>query len=164
MKVQKPWTGSGTTNFNLVEIDNTYNFGYGTGLYASGGQIGLRGYAANGGNTGYGVYGQALRCWWQRNRRVWNSVDHCCYRVRYIWNREWPYAWAGYFAGRGFFTGNLGVGTTIPDVKLHVNGGTDAEPGAGGYIVAGSITSANVVIDNNEIMARNNGAILDTLF
>jgi len=39
-----------------------------------------------------------------------------------------------------------------------VNGGTDAEPGSGGYIVAGSLSGANIAIDNNEIMARNDSA------
>ena len=54
-------------------------------------------------------------------------------------------------------TNNVGIGTTAPTVKLHVNGGTDAEPASGGYIVTGSTTSTNLAIDNNEIMARNNG-------
>jgi hypothetical protein len=48
-------------------------------------------------------------------------------------------------------------------VKLHVDGGTDTEPGSGGYIVTGSITGTNISMDNNEIMARNNGAV-STLF
>jgi len=164
MKVQKPWTGSGTTNFNLVEIDNTYNFGYGTGLYASGGQIGLRGYAANGGNTGYGVYGQGYGAGGNAIGVYGTASTTAATAYGIYGTASGPTAWAGYFAGRGFFTGNLGVGTTIPDVKLHVNGGTDAEPGAGGYIVAGSISSANIVIDNNEIMARNNGAISTLYF
>ena len=55
--------------------------------------------------------------------------------------------------------GNVGVGTTSPDVTLHVATGTDTEPGSGGYIVTGLITGANISIDNNEIMARNNGAV-----
>lgn len=54
--------------------------------------------------------------------------------------------------------GDVGVGTTAPSAKLHVIGGTDSEPGSGGFIVAGPVTSTNVSIDNNEIMARNNGA------
>lgn len=58
----------------------------------------------------------------------------------------------------------VGIGTTAPDVKLHVSGGSDAEPSGGGYIMAGSTTSANVVIDNNEIMARDNGNISTLYF
>lgn len=41
---------------------------------------------------------------------------------------------------------------------LFVLNGTDAEPGSGGYIISGLTSSTNIVIDNNEIMARNNGA------
>lgn len=54
-------------------------------------------------------------------------------------------------------TNRVGIGTTAPAVKLHVYGGTDAELASGGYILAGSTSSVNLVIDNNEIMARNNG-------
>ncbi|MEQ1924433.1 MAG: hypothetical protein ABL952_18195, partial [Pyrinomonadaceae bacterium] len=55
-------------------------------------------------------------------------------------------------------TGNVSIGGGNPAVKLHVQGGSEAEPNGGGYIVAGSIGSTNVVIDDNEIMARSGGA------
>jgi len=54
----------------------------------------------------------------------------------------------------GFF----GIGTITPAVRLHVEGGTDTELNGGGFIVTGSTASTNISIDNNEIMARNNGA------
>ncbi len=60
-------------------------------------------------------------------------------------------------------TGNLGVGTTIPVAKLHLVGGTDSELGSGGFLVVGETDSTNISMDNNEIMARNNGAA-STLF
>ncbi len=53
--------------------------------------------------------------------------------------------------------GNVGIRTTEPDVPLHVVGGTDASISNGGYIVIGQITSDNIVIDDNEIIARYNG-------
>ncbi|HNQ22517.1 MAG TPA: hypothetical protein PKK06_05425 [Phycisphaerae bacterium] len=59
--------------------------------------------------------------------------------------------------------GNVGVGTTDPDVRLHVDNGTDAGPGSGGYVVVGPVTSLNLAMDDNELMARNNG-VPATLF
>ncbi len=68
--------------------------------------------------------------------------------------------YAGYFVGgRNYFQGNVGIGTAAPDIRLHVEGGSDVEPGSGGFVVAGSVTGANLAFDNNEIMARNNGAV-----
>ncbi len=68
---------------------------------------------------------------------------------------------AGYFAGpagsRNYFERSVGIGTTAPSVLLQVVGGTDAGPAGGGYIQAGNTNGANVVIDENEVMARNNG-------
>ena len=32
-------------------------------------------------------------------------------------------AWAGYFAGKGYFSGNVGIGTNSPESTLHVKGG-----------------------------------------
>lgn len=55
--------------------------------------------------------------------------------------------------------GNLGIDTLAPDVKLQIEGGTDASPAGGGYLQVGPTSAANVVIDENEIMARNNGGI-----
>lgn len=52
----------------------------------------------------------------------------------------------------------VGIGTYAPTDKLQVVGGTDSAPSGGGYIVTGTTTSTNISIDNNEILARNNGA------
>jgi hypothetical protein len=54
--------------------------------------------------------------------------------------------------------GKLGVGTISPLAKLHIEGGVDASNTTHGYFMAGPVTSTNIIIDNNEIMARNNGA------
>jgi hypothetical protein len=60
--------------------------------------------------------------------------------------------------------GKVGIGTPTPSVKLHITGGTDATLTNGsGYIVLGNETGQNIVLDNNEIMARNDGAA-STLF
>jgi len=54
--------------------------------------------------------------------------------------------------------GNVGVGSNAPEVKFHVDGGSDASLTDGsGYLLVGSEGSTNIVMDNNEIMARSNG-------
>lgn len=59
--------------------------------------------------------------------------------------------------------GALGGGTGDNTSTVSIIGGSDSEPGSGGFIVTGSVASSNISIDNNEIMARNNGAV-STLF
>lgn len=54
--------------------------------------------------------------------------------------------------------GNVGIGTTTPAVELTVDGGSGATLTGGGYILVNAENATNIVIDNNEIMARNNGA------
>ncbi len=56
-------------------------------------------------------------------------------------------------------TAKLGVGLSTPLVPVHVGGGSDTSPAGGGYVVTGDVAGANISIDNNEIMARNNGAV-----
>lgn len=58
--------------------------------------------------------------------------------------------------------GHCGIGTGVaglPVVELQVDGGDDASltSVSGGYFVIGATTGANLVFDNNEFMARNNG-------
>ncbi|HEY3243550.1 MAG TPA: hypothetical protein VGM03_09380, partial [Phycisphaerae bacterium] len=73
--------------------------------------------------------------------------------------------WDGICAGEAgtFCHGHVGIGTTAPAAKLQITGGTDSEPSAGGFLVIGDTGGANVSFDNNEIMARSNGAT-STLF
>lgn len=55
----------------------------------------------------------------------------------------------------------VGVGVSAPQTRLHVSSGSDASLAGGGSIQMGSSTNTNVVMDDNEIMARNNGAPAD---
>jgi Chaperone of endosialidase/Head domain of trimeric autotransporter adhesin len=55
--------------------------------------------------------------------------------------------------------GNVGIGTNTPRVKLHIANGTDADySNDAGFVVIGSVNSSNLVFDNNEIIARSDGA------
>ncbi len=55
--------------------------------------------------------------------------------------------------------GKIGIGISAPATKLHITEGTDASLVAtSGYMVTGNTGSTNLVFDDNEIIARNNGA------
>jgi|GEM_PF-622008 len=60
------------------------------------------------------------------------------------------------------FAQNVGIGTTTPGSKLQVTGGTEATyaPGSG-YLLLGNANGRNLVFDNNEILARENGQPFD---
>lgn len=55
-------------------------------------------------------------------------------------------------------SGFFGIQNTIPTVRWQVDGGSDASLSGGGYIMTNAATTSNIIIDDNEIMARNNGA------
>jgi hypothetical protein len=57
--------------------------------------------------------------------------------------------------------GRLGVGTTEPQAMLHVTGGSDVAlaTAASGFLMLGTASGLNVVMDDNEIMARDGGAL-----
>jgi hypothetical protein len=60
--------------------------------------------------------------------------------------------------------GNMTIGGTIPATRLHIEGGSDASlTDNSGYMVIGDVNGTNIVVDNNEIIARNNG-VTSTLF
>ncbi|HUM45763.1 MAG TPA: hypothetical protein PLD84_02470, partial [Chitinophagales bacterium] len=68
-------------------------------------------------------------------------------------------SYAASLSGKVYCSGDVGIGTISPAAQLHVDLGEDAEPTGGGFIISGSMSSSNIAIDNNEIMARNNGAV-----
>lgn len=64
-------------------------------------------------------------------------------------------------SGEGLYIepgGNIGIFTEDPFTTLHVANGGDASLTGNGYIITGDVDGANMVIDNNEIIARDNGA------
>ena len=67
--------------------------------------------------------------------------------------------WGGNLALCFAANGKVGIGTTIPEVKLHIKGGSDLNLASGGQFILGSTTGQNLGFDDNEIMARNNGGV-----
>lgn len=61
--------------------------------------------------------------------------------------------------------GKVAVGTTSPTGIFHITGDYNANDaslsGPGGFLVIGNTNSTNIAVDNNEIMARNNGGATD---
>ena len=55
-------------------------------------------------------------------------------------------------------SGNISSSGNIIAGTINIESGTDAELGSGGYLIVGTVGSSNLAIDNNEILARNNGA------
>lgn len=53
--------------------------------------------------------------------------------------------------------GRVGIGVATPQAPLHLPGAPDANPSSGGALVIGSADGLNLALDNNEILARNNG-------
>lgn len=53
--------------------------------------------------------------------------------------------------------GNFGVGILSPVAKFQITGGADASLNTHGFLMLGTEGSTNLVLDNNEIMARSNG-------
>ena len=55
--------------------------------------------------------------------------------------------------------GRFGIGTSSPQAPLHIATGPDAAPGEGGYLVIGTPFGASLALDDNEILARDRGAM-----
>ena len=53
--------------------------------------------------------------------------------------------------------GNVGIGVTLPDTKLHIVGGSNIGTSTGGYLQLGASNTTNMAFDPNEIQGRNDG-------
>lgn len=53
--------------------------------------------------------------------------------------------------------GNVGVGISAPVSRFHIGSGYEASTTTHGYLMLGAENGTNMIFDNNEIMARNNG-------
>ncbi len=56
-------------------------------------------------------------------------------------------------------SGNTGLGTATPLTRMHIASGADVSLTTHGYLMLGPVSGSNIVMDNNEIMARSNGAV-----
>lgn len=55
--------------------------------------------------------------------------------------------------------GNVGIRTSAPNAPLHIFTGDDASATTSGFLQLGATNTLNMVLDNNEILARDNGAV-----
>jgi len=55
--------------------------------------------------------------------------------------------------------GNVGIGVASPQAPLQLPGAPDVAPSSGGALVIGPVNGPNIAVDQNEIMARNNGSV-----
>ena len=110
-------------------------FGYGGST--SGSAYGSRSYAyANGSSNAYGVYSVAGDPFSTTGK-----------------------TYAFYGIGGGYFSGKVGIATDNPATQLHINSNADASFANGsGVLLIGSESGRNLIIDYDEIIARNNGA------
>ncbi len=137
-------SGAVTSNTGVYGTGSTYGvYGY----YSSNtfGYLGGSGVGVNGSGSSYGVYG------WGGTYGVFGrgtefgvrgcDDDACLSNYGYlgagttgVYGRG--QTWGGYFIGDGYFSGNVGIGTTSPLSKLSVGGSGDAN-----YTIYGELNS-----------------------
>jgi hypothetical protein len=69
----------------------------------------------------------------------------------------------GRISGSYYVDGNLGVGTNTPTTRFQILGGSDVSLTTNGFAQFGATNGWNLILDDNEIMARNNGLANDLL-
>ncbi|GBC93867.1 hypothetical protein HRbin15_02369 [bacterium HR15] len=115
-------------------------------------------YGLNTASTGttYGVYGENSSRQGVGVFGIATATTGTTYAVRGKVNS--PNGFAGYFEGRGYFAGNVGIGTANPTAALHVVGGTLLSGNAtiGGALTVSGATSLGSTLDVSGATTLNN--------
>ncbi len=102
---------AGQNGYQGVYGKTTQEWGYGGLFDATGGSCsGVCAYASGSGGINYGVYCSATGG--TTNYGIYGSAT------------SGTTNWGGYFIGDGYFSGDIGIGTTSPDAKLEVSDAT----------------------------------------
>jgi hypothetical protein len=170
---------SGTLDIKAVEGISVTNAGYGIGGRFTGGYKGVDALCQGGAYSSiplYGVYGNATGTAGTRagiygtasggsaNYGVWGFVNGGVNHYGVYGQNTNSSGYAGYFDGRGYFSNDLnafdkvGIGfSAAPNTKLQILGGSDCSLSSNGFVQFGATNSWNLILDDNEILARNNG-------
>jgi len=176
---------AGNVDIRSVEGRSVTNSGFGIGGRFTGGYKGVDAiveggayssiplygvYSVANGTAGtrVGVYGQGTGG--AANYGVWGFVNGGANHYGVFGQNTNLAGYAGYFDGRGLFLhelrtndnllvdDNLGISTTTPSTKLQILNGDDCSLTTNGFVQYGASNSWNLILDDNEILARNNGA------
>lgn len=113
-------SGSNVINYGLYgEASGSSGHNYGVRGNATGNttgsSYGVVGSSGSASGSNYGVRGYATTASVGSNIGIYGSAS----------NSGTGSAWAGYFSGRGYFSGDVGIGTSSPSEKLDVEGNID---------------------------------------
>jgi hypothetical protein len=149
--VHAEYTASGNYDATAVYGRCIPASGYGVGGDFSGGNVGVKG-DVTGGPAGATVYGGNFQAQGSSATTIVYGVyagansgaGGTAYGVYGHAGGSGPNIWAGYFNGRVYAEGNVGIGTTTPNTKVDING--DIALRAGSYTATNGVTNHNIAI------------------
>jgi len=132
---------------------------YGRGGTTSGGAYGIQARAyAYGSSNAYGIYSSATGGTTTGSEFAFYGLGKSYFSSNVGIGTSNPLSLL-HVEGDGYFKDKVGMGVENPATRLHLNFDSDASYNNGsGVLLIGAESGYNLVIDNNEIIARNNGA------